>query len=473
MEATLPLSGLIESRPRPWIRGPAWDLVWILSALWLVPLVLVLSAGPGDPADGPLDTLYFALTALFWLGHRVGSTWLAYFTTVYRPMRRTERARFAVVPVVIAVVCFAVMLPPDAALPWTRLQRVTAFVIVDYLLITYHFASQHFGVLSLYRLRAGRGGSSGLRRLDRAYALIIGGALVVVAEIVAGTVFRIDVWVDPWLDPEWVASAAGTLRAAGTVAAAAAAVGMLTVEASSRRPSLPRAAYVVGLAGMVAVAFYARTPFVFLVLWSAQHWIVAVGLTTLVARGEPAPEGPRRLARALHAVNRRSWAVLLLLAATSVVLLPFLEVEGADDDGALYAHRLFGQFATGLRTSSWVPVLVAFGLTTAFLHYWLDRAVYRCSKRRVRAGRSSSPRSFATAVAHPRRSPSPAESPPHTLPSASASSPSPPSPLPSPPPRAPSSPACATGAPASPGSSPPARSARVHDRASSGSPPAP
>lgn len=384
MEATLPLSGFAEPRSRPWIRSATWDVVWLLSALWLVPLVLFLSGGADDPADGPLDTLFFVLTALFWLSHRVGSTWLAYCTTAYHTVRRAEPFRFTIVPLAIAAVCFGTMLPPDAALPWTRAQRVTAFVIVDYLLITYHFASQHFGVLSLYRMRARIGAGRWLRRMDRAYALVVGGALIIVAEVVAGTVFRIDVWIDPWLDPDRVAAVAGTIRAAGTAAAAVAAAGMLTVEARAGRPSLPRAAYVVGVAAMAATAFYARTPFVFLVLWSAQHWIVAVGLTALVAGGEPAPQRPGRLVRAIHAVNRRPWAVLLVLAAVSVALLPLLEVEGADDDGALYAHRLFGAFATGLRTSSWVPVLIAFGLTTAFLHYWLDRAVYRVSNRRVR-----------------------------------------------------------------------------------------
>jgi len=346
--------------------------------------VLVLSSGPGDPADGPLDALFFALTALFWLGHRVGSTWLAYGTTAYRPLLRAERVRFAVVPIGIAIVCFAAMLPPDTALPWTRAQRVMGLIILDYVLNTYHFASQHFGVLSLYRVRAGRVGSGGLRRLDRAYALIVGGVLVMVAQVVAGTVAFIDVWVDPWLDPAWVASGAGTLRAAGTALAAVAAAGMLAVEARSPRPSLPRAAYVVGLAGMVAVAFHARTPFVFLVLWSAQHWIVAVGLTTLVAGGEPPPDRSRWLAGVLHAVNRRPWAMLLVLAAVSVTLLPFLEVEGVADDGPVYAHWIFGQFATALRTSAWVPALVALGLTTAFLHYWLDRSVYRFSNPRAR-----------------------------------------------------------------------------------------
>src|SRR5436190_3916910 len=193
------------------------------------------------------------------------------------------------------------------------------FVILDYLLVTYHFASQHFGVLSLYRLRAGRVGASGLRRLDRLYALGVGGALVVVAEIVAGTVYFIDVWIDPWLDPARVSAVAATVRAAGTALAAVAAAGMLVVEVRSPRPSLPRAAYVVGVAGMVAVAFYAKSPFLLLVLWSAQHWIVATGLTTLVARGgAPRDEVPR--AGVLSAVNRRPWAVLLLLTALSVVL---------------------------------------------------------------------------------------------------------------------------------------------------------
>ena len=379
MAVTVPPSHLVDSRSPPWIRSPAWDLAWLLSGVWLVPLVLVLSTGPADPADGPLDALFFALTAVFWLGHRAGSTWLAYCTTAYRPLLRADPIRFAVAPIGIAVVCFAAMLPPDATLPWTRAQRVMGFAILDYLLITYHFASQHFGVLSLYRVRAGRVGSGGLRRLDRVYALIVGGGLVMVAQVVAGTVDFIDVWVDPWLDPAWVASAAETLRTAGTALAAAAAAGMLAVEARSDRPSLPRAAYVLSLAGMVAVAFYARTPFVFLVLWSAQHWIVAVGLTTLVAAGEPAPDRSRWLAGALHAVNRRPWMMLLVLAAASVVLLPFLEVEGVADDGALYAHRIFGHFATTLRTSSWVPALVALGLTTGLLHYWLDRAVYRFS----------------------------------------------------------------------------------------------
>jgi hypothetical protein len=355
----------------------------MFSALWLAPLAFLLSAGMDDPKSGPLDLVYFGLTLAFWLGHRVGSTWLAYFTTAYRPLVKAEPVRFVVVPLAIAALCFAILLPADGTLPWTRAQRLMGLVILDYLLVTYHFASQHFGALSLYRLRAGNGRSKRARGWDRLYALVIGGLLVVAAEVVAGTVFYIDVWVDPWLDPDGVASAAGIIRVAGTAIVAAATLAMLAVEVRSPSPSLPRAVYLLGLAAMVVVAFHVQSPFLFIVVWSAQHWIVATGLTTLVARAEPAPErsGWRE---ALHAVNRRPWALLLVLGAISVLLLPLMEIEAVDDDRATYAQRIFGDLATALRTSAWVPALLAFGMTTAFLHYWLDRAVYRFSDARVR-----------------------------------------------------------------------------------------
>lgn len=383
LPATAAAPASAAATPRPWVRGPAWDAAWMLSALWLVPAVLLLAGQTEDPRSGPLDVLFFGLTALLWLGHRVGTTWLAYTTTAYRPLVRAEPGRFLMVPLTIVAVCFALILPADTALPWTRAERLVGLVILDYLLVTYHFASQHFGALSLYRVRAGRTGSSKLRSLDRLYALVIGGALVFVAEIVAGTVFFKSVWVDPWLDPAWVESAAVPLRLVGTALVGTATLGMLLLETRQPRPSLPRVFYLVGLALMVVVAFHARSPFVFIVLWSAQHWIVATGLATLVARAEPEPE-PSRLRGALHAVNRRPWALLLVLTALSVLLLPFLEVEAVEDGETLYATRIFGAFATALRTSSWVQALVALGFATAFLHYWLDRAVYRFSDPRAR-----------------------------------------------------------------------------------------
>jgi hypothetical protein len=41
-----------------------------------------------------------------------------------------------------------------------------------------------------------------------------------------------------------------------------------------------------------------------------------------------------------------------------------------------------------LRTSSWVPALVALGFASGFIHYLLDRSVYRFSNAEVRAAAS-------------------------------------------------------------------------------------
>jgi hypothetical protein len=356
----------------------------MLNALWLAPLVLWLARGHADPASGPLDLLYFGLTALFWIGHRLCSTWLAYGTEAYRPLLRARPVRFVVLPLLVTAGCFGIFLPPDAALPWTREQRLVGLAILDYALVTYHFAAQHFGALSLYRTRAGRGACAHARRMDRLFALGVGGVLVFLADILAGAAAYQDLWVDRWLVPAWIASAQEGIREGATLVLLAATAAVLLAEARAPRRSLPRVLYVLGIAAMVAVALRPRSLYPFLVIWTSQHWILATGLASQTPGAGP---GPARGAvrRVLHAVNTRPWAVLILLMVSSVLLLPLFEVEGNRQGGTYYGDRIFGAVATGLRTSSWVPALVALGFATGFLHYLLDRSVFRLSDPQVRS----------------------------------------------------------------------------------------
>ena len=370
--------------PSPWVCGPAWDGVWMQSALWLLPLVWWLTRGHTDPESSPLDLLYLGLTALFWIGHRFCSTWLAYCTEAYRPLLRAQPVRFVVLPLLITVGCFGIFLPSDAASPWTREQRLVGLAILDYALVTYHFAAQHFGALSLYRTRVGRGACGHTRRMDRLFALGVGGVLIFLADILAGAVAYQDLWVDRWLVPAWLVSAQDGIRGGAMLVLLAATAAMLFVEARARRRSLPRVLYVLGIAAMVAIALRPRSLFPFLVIWTSQHWILATGLASQTPRGEPAPvRGAVR--RVLHVLNTRPWAVLLLLMVASVLLLPLFEVEANRQGGTYYGDRIFGAVATGLRTSSWVPALVALGFSTGFLHYLLDRSVYRLSDPQVRS----------------------------------------------------------------------------------------
>ena len=372
--------------PLRWIRGPAWDFVWILNALWLAPLLLLLAQGHDDLRVSPVDSLFFLLAVPLWFGHRVSSAWLAYATPAYRPLLATQRLRFVLAPVAIAVACFAVLLAPQSVLPMPLLERVVWLTVLDYLLVSYHFAAQHFGLLSLYRARAGRASDANTRRLDRWYALVVGGGVVVVAEALTGSIAVQERWIDPLLGAVWSDMLARTLHDGGIAIVLVLTALMLRVELRSPSPSLPRVAYVLGVSAMVLFAFLAREPFLFIVLWSVQHWSAAMGLTSLAASGGVQETGTR-LHRLLAPINRRGWAVLLVLAIIGALLLPVLEVEAVTDE-YVYADRIYGQLAWWLRSSPLVPVLLALGFTTGFIHYLLDRAAFRFSSPEVRqAGR--------------------------------------------------------------------------------------
>jgi TonB family protein len=369
-----------------WVRGPVWDGFWMLSALWLAPIVLLLVHGYSNPASSPLDLLYFGLTALFWIGHRLSSTYLAYCTEAYRPLLREQPIRFVALPLLITAGCFAVFLPADSALPWTREERLIGLAILDYACVTYHFAAQHFGALSLYRSRADRSSCIQTRRWDRFFALTAGGVLVFVADILAGTVAYQDQWVDRWF-PAWIVSAENAIRGGAMLALFAITAIMLAVELRTPRWSLPRILYIVGVAVMVGLALRPRSLFLFLVIWTSQHWILATGLASQTPSAESVP-ATGFVRRYLHRLNMRPWAVVLFLMLLSLVFLPVFEVEANSGTGTYYGDRIFGAFAVQLRTSTWVPALLALGFATGFIHYLLDRSVYRMSDPRVRAAAS-------------------------------------------------------------------------------------
>jgi hypothetical protein len=368
--------------PMRWIKSPAWDLVWVLNTLWLAPLVLLLGWGHDNVRASAVDQLFFVLAVPLWFGHRVSSAWLAYATPAYRGLLATQRLRFVVAPLAIAVACFATLLAPESLLPIPVTERVVWLAILDYLLVSYHFAAQHFGLLSLYRSRAGRSSDPTTRRLDRWFALVVGGGFVVLANALAGSIAFQDRWIDPLLGDGVSDAFARMLRDGSVVVVVTMTALVLHFELRSQRPSLPRVAYVLGVSTIVLFGFLARDPFLFIVLWSVQHWSAAMGLTSLAASRGIQTAGAR-WQRLLAPINRRGWAVLLVLAVLSMFLLPLLEVEAVGDEYT-YADRIFGEAALWLRSSPYVPALLALGFATSFIHYVLDRAAFRFSSPDVR-----------------------------------------------------------------------------------------
>ncbi|MDF1700558.1 MAG: hypothetical protein P1V36_05305, partial [Planctomycetota bacterium] len=262
----------------------------------------------------------------------------------------------------------------------------------DYLFVSYHFAAQHYGVLSLYRVRGQEPRSARTRLVDRVFALGIGGLVVIGAEVIAGRAARQVEWLDPilasWWDPDpytaWWDIYATPLFWTGRAIVAGSA--LLLAGSALRRGNLPRALYVLSVAAMVWMAFR-LSPLLFVMVWSAQHWIVATALASRVAAGDPEPGGSRWYAF-WHRINRRPVAVIMFLAFVSALLLPAMEVEAASVDEPSYAARFLPALMSWLTRADVVPWLVALGFTTGFVHYLLDRAVYRLSDPAVRSAAS-------------------------------------------------------------------------------------
>ena len=64
-------------------------------------------------------------------------------------------------------------------------------------------------------------------------------------------------------------------------------------------------------------------------------------------------------------------------------MTPFFEIE-AVTSGARYSELIFPSLIIWLENSSWVTILVGVGIASGFLHYYMDRAVYRFSDAETR-----------------------------------------------------------------------------------------
>src|SRR5215469_15389338 len=211
--------------------------------------------------------------------------------------------------------------------------------------------------------------------------------LVFLADSLAGTAAYQKLWLDR-LAPAWLTLGIEPIRDGALLLLSATTLAMLLAELRLPQRSLPRILYIVGLATMVAIALQPRSLFLFLVIWTSQHWMLASGLTSRVPRLDP-PPASGRMRHLLHALNSRGWSLMLLIVLVSVILLPVFEVEANWPDGTIYyGDRIFGHLAIALRTSSFVPILLALGFSSGFVHYLLDRSVYRMSDPRVRLAAS-------------------------------------------------------------------------------------
>jgi hypothetical protein len=365
----------MQATQQMWLRNGVWDSFFLMGGIWLLPVIALFAIIPEH-----FLLLSLALTGVLWLSHRVATFWTIFCTPSYRTLIAAEPVRFIVVPALVLLLSVAFALSSYPASPLLRLQIMgTIFILFN----TYHFGIQHFGVLTIYRIKAGQQLTNSARDRERTACLLLGGVLVLIGQLLHGAdVVRESLFVSA-IPTEDIS----TLRGLGIVAALLAGGWTIRDEFIVSPPSVPKIVYKTALT-IQAVAAFVLPALPFLVLWAVQHWLVSVGLALQMTSNSTLEE-----TRDGQGVWWRLWSVVLrnrllsgaTLALFSLIFTPLLLVPTKVVSGATSGTELplLVEWFQQHETLSLILIGVNFG--SVFCHFLYDRAVFRFSHAPTRA----------------------------------------------------------------------------------------
>ena len=350
-----------------WIVSPGWDLCWFLSGLWL-PLLVFLPVDWSEP-------LLWAVTLCLWIAHRLSSAYLAWCVPEYAAVVKQRLRYFVGLPLLLFVGLALWLLPSEALLPIPRVWRLALVAVIDYFWAIYHFARQHYGVLSIYRSRQRQVSSSKaivpLLRWDHYVCFAVSGGVSLVMDLHYGAFDPLRVWTG-WLSGGlWTGQA--SLLKGGLSVGVILLWGLTLWRYRQHQHSVPRMLYASSLCVLTLVSLYVP-PVLYFVLLQIQHWLVSLGLTqSMTRRSQQVIETPWY--RFWSMINARAWGALGVLVLLSLGLTRFLEADAQLLD-QLPAMQLQG--GLGL----YIAATLAFW--SAAVHYLYDRGVFRFSDATVR-----------------------------------------------------------------------------------------
>ena len=141
--------------------------------------------------------------------------------------------------------------------------------------------------------------------------------------------------------------------------------------------------YLLQLGVMVGAAFV-LDPFRFLVLWTLQHWMGAVGLVSFLGGNDISSRQTEGSSHSRILNIRSRVGVLILLCLVSLLMTPMMEIEALSADTA-YSAQWWPGWWEWIQRQSWLPLVMVIGFSSGFIHYLMDRAVYRFSDPQTRS----------------------------------------------------------------------------------------
>jgi len=353
-----------------WLRSSMWDGFWMLSGIWLLAPLFAFLHTPNT-----IQTMLIVATLILWLSHRFATTYNAFCVPAYHELTKLYRTRFLIWPVSAVLATFAFVFAP---LPFTTWEKVQILGTIFFLYNSYHFGVQHYGVLSIYRIRAGQGHTGWLKKYERTYCLVVGSILVAIAQVCHGAEVVSDSILYNFLPRDLFSSLFAVLRLTIPPAIVALTAAFYIGELKSKPVSLPKILYVTGLM-LQGILAYFLPPISFLILWGVQHWLVSVALSVHMTQND-ASQAPAtsRWYGFWGRFNKGFWPTVFILGIISIVLTPFFQF--AVHPEKLSSSARFLSFISPFITNAVIANLfIAINFSTVYIHFIMDRAIFRFS----------------------------------------------------------------------------------------------
>lgn len=364
-----------------WIHSPRWDSFWILSGFWLPLLFLILPLQSARP-------LILGLTLALWIAHRLSSLYLALCVAEYRPVLQARKGYFFGLPLLLLGALLLWLLCPVSLLPLPRLERILLLGLGDYFFSLYHFAVQHYGVLSVYRSRLPHGQARPEQlKWDWWLCLGVSGGLSLVMDYLHGDLQELHFFstqpfipfFGPWSDGQMLLlQLILSLLLLGLW-------GLNLRRYQRQNQGLARMLYMSALCFMTLASLY-LDPLLYFALAQIQHWLVSLGLIGMMAHrseGTAMAVIESQWKRGWYGFwawfNARAWGPLLVLVLLSLLLTPILEADYFISRGFSNDAVVVQGFLEPFRHSLWLWGFGALAFFSSFTHYLYDRGVFRFS----------------------------------------------------------------------------------------------
>ena len=351
----------------------------MFSALWGSLCLILVASVTGLSVAGPI---LFAANIVIAVTHSWSTTFAVIASPLLAEARKQNRWKFSVVP---AVVFFGAVLLglavgatrafPESA-PLTSGNALWAlYLALFWVGHFWHFGNQDFGVLSIYRLKAGQS-SQRRRRVDKAYSATMMFVLqpLVYLKAVASSPLSEAFY-------SYVPVSLEVVTISATVAVAVAAVltlAVLAYEWSDPDRSVPKSLYYLVMLSHPVVLYLVdyRLGFFYLIAYLWSHWFIAIGLVSRITVNYHQDRGSSRW-QAIFRHVRSLGAVVAVALVIHLVYGRYDTFSGGSYKSILNAVPPGYEISLGL--------VLGFFLASQLLHYYCDRSLFRFRDPSVRS----------------------------------------------------------------------------------------